>query len=91
MEAEQAGVVRSMILSVRGKTFSCECGCNVFNKPDPKRRELYECNSCANHFDATPLTATQNLTQLLKQNYQNVAHHGNLTRPPYYATTEYDI
>jgi hypothetical protein len=33
-------------VKVNGAPFYCECGCNVFNKPDNNRPKLYECNAC---------------------------------------------
>lgn len=37
---------------VAGKLYRCECGCNVFHKPDDSNPDLYECNSCGSQFEA---------------------------------------
>jgi hypothetical protein len=34
-----------------GKFFHCQCGCNVFHKPDDRDLELYECNACGIQFE----------------------------------------
>lgn len=31
---------------VNGVSFRCDCGCNVFHKPDSEQPMLYECNGC---------------------------------------------
>lgn len=31
---------------VNGVSFRCECGCNVFHKPDSSRPDVFRCNSC---------------------------------------------
>lgn len=36
-----------------GRYFMCSCGCNVFHKPDDRRLNLYQCNSCDSRFTAT--------------------------------------
>lgn len=40
------GSVENFTLKVGGKSFRCQCGGNVFHKPDRKHLELYECNAC---------------------------------------------
>ena len=44
------GGLHQFMLKVGGKHFRCECGCNVFHKPDDADLELYECNSCGNWY-----------------------------------------
>jgi hypothetical protein len=44
---------RNHTIRIGGKLFRCECGANVFNKPDPdKRPDLYECNGCGTRYEA---------------------------------------
>jgi hypothetical protein len=40
------GTLHQFMPKVNGVTFRCECGCNVFHKPDKDDPELFECNSC---------------------------------------------
>jgi hypothetical protein len=35
-----------------GQSFYCECGCNVFHRPDHKNLDLYQCNCCERQFEA---------------------------------------
>lgn len=35
-----------------GRFYHCECGCNVFHKPDDGNLNLYRCNACENAFEA---------------------------------------
>jgi hypothetical protein len=46
------GTLRNFMLRVGGKPYRCECGCNVFHKPDQKKVDLYECNACETRFEA---------------------------------------
>lgn len=40
------GSLRNYFARVSGSSFRCDCGCNVFHKPDKKDLELYRCNGC---------------------------------------------
>jgi len=40
------GTLEQFMPKVDGKPFRCECGCNVFHKPDKTDLELFKCNSC---------------------------------------------
>ena len=40
------GKVENFMPRVSGKAFRCQCGANVFHKPDMRRPEIYECNGC---------------------------------------------
>lgn len=46
------GSLENFMLRIGGKPYRCECGCNVFHKPDNKRLDLYECNGCEQRFEA---------------------------------------
>jgi hypothetical protein len=46
------GKLENFILKVAGKPFRCQCGCNVFHKPDDTRLEHYKCNGCELAYDA---------------------------------------
>lgn len=38
---------RDYMVRIGGKSFHCDCGCNVFRKPEPGTRpHLFQCNSC---------------------------------------------
>lgn len=37
---------KNIILNVGGKSFTCDCGCNVFHHPGWDKDE-YRCNSCS--------------------------------------------
>jgi hypothetical protein len=39
-----------MVKDSTGTSFRCECGCNVFHKPDINELEMYECNACGNQY-----------------------------------------
>lgn len=39
-----------VMVRIDGKSFRCQCGCNVFHHPDPKQPNLYECNACEERF-----------------------------------------
>jgi uncharacterized Zn-finger protein len=41
----------NILLKVGGKSFYCECGCNVFNHPNGDADE-YKCNGCPNVYRA---------------------------------------
>jgi len=47
-----------IMVKVNGKTFRCECGCNVFRHPyDPKTQtpilDKYNCNGCGTTYTGT--------------------------------------
>lgn len=46
------GRVKEFFIRLTSGVFFCECGCNVFHKPDDKRLEIYKCNSCGLRFTA---------------------------------------
>lgn len=46
------GQLKNVLLTVAGKHFRCSCGCNVFNKPDSQKPELYRCNACNMEYSA---------------------------------------
>lgn len=51
------GRLHEFTLKVAGRRFFCDCGCNVFHKPDRSQTELYECNACGVRF-ISPSTRT---------------------------------
>jgi len=44
------GKIENFVQMVGGKSFRCECGANVFHKPDKADLMLYKCNSCGNEY-----------------------------------------
>lgn len=36
---------------INGVGFRCNCGCNVFHKPDRKIPSIYECNACGIEYE----------------------------------------
>lgn len=40
------GETQSFMLVIAGENYRCECGCNVFHKPDDTDLNRYKCNSC---------------------------------------------
>jgi hypothetical protein len=40
------GSLHNFMLKVAGRSFSCDCGCNVFTKPDDADLNKFKCNSC---------------------------------------------
>lgn len=46
------GSIENFMPKVNGKSFRCNCGCNVFHKPDDKDPDLYECNACGAWFES---------------------------------------
>ena len=47
------GTLHQFTLHIAGKAYRCTCKCNVFHKPDRMNLDLYECNPCGQHFEAT--------------------------------------
>jgi len=49
---------KDILISVGGKPFRCECGCNVFRHPSnlPEDRYKYVCNSCRLTYTGEPET-----------------------------------
>jgi len=41
-------------LTVGGQSFSCKCGCKLFNQPD-RNVKIYFCNSCGAEHEGFPL------------------------------------
>lgn len=46
------GSLENFTLKVAGKPFRCECGCNVFHKPDKAKLEWYKCNACGTVYES---------------------------------------
>jgi|JI9StandDraft_1071089.scaffolds.fasta_scaffold511701_2 hypothetical protein len=46
------GDLHNFTLRIEGKSYRCECRCNVFHTPDERRLDLYECNGCGTRFEA---------------------------------------
>lgn len=44
------GSLHQFILKVADQSFRCECGCNVFHKPDDQNLDRYKCNACGAEF-----------------------------------------
>lgn len=42
----------NIVLTVGGKAFRCECGCNVFHHPDDEDWSIYACNACRHEYVA---------------------------------------
>lgn len=42
----------NILLTIAGKPYRCECGCNVFHHPDIDA-DVYACNACERSFEAT--------------------------------------
>jgi len=40
------GSLKNFFLHVGEKSYRCDCGCNVFHKPDKKWLTLFKCNGC---------------------------------------------
>lgn len=49
----EKGEVEQFTLRTNGKSFRCDCGCNVFYKPNRLQPELYECNCCEAQYEAS--------------------------------------
>lgn len=41
------GKLENFMVKVKGQTFRCSCGSNVFHKPDDRDLNLYRCNGCS--------------------------------------------
>jgi len=46
------GSLENFMPRVGGKSFRCECGCNLFHKPDKMHQEIYECNGCGARYES---------------------------------------
>jgi hypothetical protein len=44
------GKLENFMPQIGGKSFRCDCTCNVFHKPNENRPELYECNGCGERY-----------------------------------------
>lgn len=44
------GSLHQFTLKIEGRPYRCECGCNVFHKPDKEKLMVYQCNSCKETF-----------------------------------------
>lgn len=40
------GTLQNTTLHIKGESFFCSCGCNVFHQPDSTKPGSYQCNSC---------------------------------------------
>lgn len=38
-------------LKIGGKSYRCDCGCNVFHVPDFEKPNVYRCNACGFTFE----------------------------------------
>lgn len=47
------GKLHEFTLKVNRKRFFCDCGCNVFHKPNKDIDDLFQCNACDQKFTAT--------------------------------------
>jgi predicted SprT family Zn-dependent metalloprotease len=49
--------VQTFMPKINGKSFRCECGCNVFTKRKPLAtgEDVYRCNACPAQYAGTPL------------------------------------
>lgn len=47
------GKLANFTMKIKGKPFYCQCGCNVFHKPDKGNLERYKCNCCDVEFQAS--------------------------------------
>jgi len=45
------GKLENFMVKLAGKSYRCNCGCNVFHKPDKTRLDIYRCNSCCETFE----------------------------------------
>lgn len=48
------GTLHQFMPKVNGKSFRCECGCNVFHKPNADDPDLFSCNSCDTRYRGEP-------------------------------------
>ena len=49
---DENGKLIESTLKVAGKSFRCDCGCNVFHRPNRNTPEIYQCNCCDNTYEA---------------------------------------
>lgn len=49
---DENGNLENFQVKIAGKHHRCECGCNVFHKPDDNNLDIYECNACGVQFEA---------------------------------------
>lgn len=47
---ENTAKVKNVMVMIEGKSFICDCRCNVFHRPKPDDKLLYECNSCGERY-----------------------------------------
>lgn len=47
-----------MAMLPTGKSFKCECGCNVFHRPE-ENPDKFECNACGIWYVGEKATATK--------------------------------
>lgn len=48
---QEDGSLHQFTLKIEGQPYRCNCGCNVFHKPDQENLNIYKCNSCEETFD----------------------------------------
>lgn len=48
------GEVLQSTLKINGKSFRCNCGCNVFHRPDKNKPDIYKCNCCDTYYETVP-------------------------------------
>lgn len=44
------GTIENFMPKIYGKSFRCNCGCNVFHKPDVRNQNVFQCNSCEERY-----------------------------------------
>ncbi|ENA37461.1 hypothetical protein HMPREF1487_04379 [Pseudomonas sp. HPB0071] len=47
---DKHGKLENFTIRIAGERFRCDCRCNVFNKPDDRDLNLYQCNSCRTEY-----------------------------------------
>ena len=40
-----------IMVKINGKSFGCNCGCNVFHHPENEANNIYECNACGEWYE----------------------------------------
>ncbi len=45
------GKLDNFMIRLSEKPYRCECGCNVFHKPNKDRMDIFRCNSCGVTFE----------------------------------------
>lgn len=45
------GDPKQFTIRLKGRLYRCDCGCNVFHKPEEKYPNHYKCNSCGSVYE----------------------------------------